>query len=252
MRYVRFMNHEKEIGFGFVEGEQVRLLNGPFLDPKSKPIDTWLPLDQVSLLAPVEPHKVVCIGLNYALHIQELKHSLPEDPVIFMKPHSSVIGPGSEIVYPKISKRVDHEAELAVIIGAIIKDATEEEATKAIFGYTCANDVTARDLQMKDGQWTRGKSFDTFCPIGPWVVTDIDPSKLGIQCLLNGVVKQSSSTQNFINSIPKLLSFISQVMTLLPGDVVLTGTPEGVGPMQPGDEVIVRIESIGELRNYIK
>ncbi|GAB6156286.1 fumarylacetoacetate hydrolase family protein [Desulfosporosinus burensis] len=252
MKYVRFTNHEKEIGYGLVEGEKVHLINGSFLDPQSKLIDAWLPLDQVSLLAPVEPSKVVCVGLNYALHAKELNHSLPEDPVIFIKPPTSVIGPDAEIIYPKISQRVDYEAELAVIIGAIIKDASEEEASKAIFGYACANDVTARDLQKKDGQWTRGKSFDTFCPIGPWVVTDIDPSNLDIQLFLNGKVKQSSNTQNFINSIPKLVSFISQVMTLYPGDVVLTGTPEGVGPMQPGDEVIVKIQSIGELRNIIK
>ena len=251
MKYVRFTNHKKEICFGFVEGEKVRLLNQSFLDPKSKPIEDWLPLDEVTLLAPVEPQKVVCVGLNYALHIQEMKQSLSEDPVIFMKPHSSVIGPDAQIIYPKISQCVDYEAELAVIIGETIKDITEEEASKAIFGYTCANDVTARDLQKKDGQWTRGKSFDTFCPMGPWIVTDIDPSNLDIQLLLNGEVKQSSNTQHFINSIPKLVSFISQVMTLYPGDVVLTGTPEGVGPMKSGDEVIVKIQSIGELRNTI-
>lgn len=252
MKYVRFMNDEKEICYGLVEGGKVRLLDRSFLDSKSKSIEAWIPLDEVTLLAPVDPRKVVCVGLNYALHIQEMKHTLPEDPVIFMKPHSSVIGPDAQISYPKISQRVDYEAELAVIIGEIIKDASEEEALKAIFGYTCANDVTARDLQKKDGQWTRGKSFDTFCPLGPWVVTDIDPSNLDIQLLLNGEVKQSSNTHQFINSIPKLVSFISQVMTLYPGDVVLTGTPEGVGPMKPGDEVIVRIQSIGELRNTIK
>lgn len=252
MKYIRFMTPDKKIGFGIVEGEKVRLLEGSFLDNNAKVLDAWLPLNQVSLLAPVEPRKVVCVGLNYALHIQEMKHSLPEDPIIFMKPHSSVIGPGAEIIYPKISQRVDYEAELAVIIGEILKDATEAEAQKGIFGYSCANDVTARDLQKKDGQWTRGKSFDTFCPLGPWVITDIDPSKLDIQLLLNGEVKQSSNTQHFINSIPKLVSFISQVMTLYPGDVVLTGTPEGVGPMLPGDEVIVRIQSIGDLRNTIK
>ena len=139
-----------------------------------------------------------------------------------------------------------------MVIGTTIKDATEVEATKAIFGYTCANDVTARDLQKIDGQWTRGKSFDTFCPIGPWVVTDVDPSQLDVQLLLNGVVQQSSNTRNFITSVPKLVSFISQVMTLFPGDVVLTGTPEGVGPMQPGDEVIVKIATIGQLRNTLK
>lgn len=252
MKYVRLMNRDKEIRYGVIEGEKVRLLDGTFLDPNSKPIDTWLPLDGVTLLAPVVPSKVICVGLNYALHIKEMNHTLPEDPVIFMKAPTSVIGPEAEIIYPKISQRVDYEAELAVIIGGTIKDVTEVEAAKAIFGYTCANDVTARDLQKKDGQWTRGKSFDTFCPIGPWVVTDIDPSQLEIQLLLNGEVKQSSNTKYFITSVPKLVSFISQVMTLYPGDVVLTGTPEGVGPMQSGDEVIVKIQAIGELHNTLK
>jgi 2-keto-4-pentenoate hydratase/2-oxohepta-3-ene-1,7-dioic acid hydratase in catechol pathway len=252
VKYVRFANLDNEIRYGFMEGEKVRLLDGSFLDPESKPTDTLLSLDEVTMLAPVEPNKVVCVGLNYLKHIQEMKHSLPEDPVIFMKAQTSIIGPNTEIIYPKISQRVDYEAELGVIIGRTIKDVSEDEAAKAIFGYTCANDVTARDLQKKDGQWTRGKSFDTFCPIGPWVVTDIDPSHLDIQLLLNGEVKQSSNTRFFINSVPKLVSFISQVMTFYPGDVVLTGTPEGVGPMQVGDEVIVKIQNIGELRNYLK
>jgi len=246
------MNRKKEIEYGLIDGEKVRLLDKNFLDPESNPTDTWLSFEEITLLAPVEPSKVVCVGLNYLKHIQEMKHSLPEDPVIFMKAQTSIIGPNAEIRYPKISQRVDYEAELAVIIGDTIKDVTESEASQAIFGYTCANDVTARDLQKKDGQWTRGKSFDTFCPIGPWIVTDIDPSQLDIQLLLNGEVRQTSNTQYFINSVPKLVSFISQVMTLIPGDIVLTGTPEGVGPMQVGDEVIVKIQHIGELRNTLK
>lgn len=252
MKYVRFMNPKNEIGYGILEGERIQIQDRNFLDPLCKPTETWLSLDEVTLLAPVQPSKVVCVGLNYALHVKEMNHSLPEDPVIFMKPSSSVIGPDAEISYPTISQRVDYEAELAVIIGTTMKDVTEEEVAKGIFGYTCANDVTARDLQKKDGQWTRGKSFDTFCPIGPWIVTDIDPSQLDIELLLNGVVKQNSNTKNFITSVPKLVSFISQVMTLVPGDVVLTGTPEGVGPMQPGDEVIVKIQTIGQLRNTLK
>ena len=252
MKYVRFMNSENEIGFGFIQDEKIQLLDRNFLDPLCKPTNTLLALDEVTLLAPVQPSKVICVGLNYAQHAKEMNHSLPEDPIIFMKPPSCVIDPDAKIIYPKISQRVDYEAELAVVIGTTIKDVTEEEATKGIFGYTCANDVTARDLQTKDGQWTRGKSFDTFCPIGPWIVTDIDPSQLDVQLLLNGVVKQSSNTRNFITSVPKLVSFISQVMTLVPGDVVLTGTPEGVGPMQPGDEVIVKIQTIGQLRNTLR
>lgn len=252
MKYVRFKNSENKLEYGILEEERIQLLDRNFLDPLCKPIDTWSSLDEVTLLAPVQPSKVICVGLNYALHIKEMNHSVPVDPVIFMKPPSSVIGPEAEISYPKISQRVDYEAELAVVIGTTIKDVSETEAAKGIFGYTCANDVTARDLQKSDGQWTRGKSFDTFCPIGPWVVTDIDPSQLDVQLLLNGVIKQSSNTRNFITSVPKLVSFISQVMTLVPGDVVLTGTPEGVGPMQSGDEVIVKIQAIGQLRNALK
>lgn len=252
VKYVRFMNSNNEIGYGIIQEEMIQVLDRNFLHPLSKQTGLELALDEVALIAPVQPSKVICVGLNYALHIKEMNHALPEEPVIFMKPPSCVIGPDAEIIYPKISRRVDYEAELAVVIGSSIKDATELEAAKSIFGYTCANDVTARDLQKKDGQWTRGKSFDTFCPIGPWIVTDIDPSQLDVQLLLNGVVKQSSNTRNFMASVPKLVSFISQVMTLLPGDVVLTGTPEGVGPMQRGDEVIVKIQSIGELRNTLK
>lgn len=252
MKYVRFVDGKNEIGYGVIQGEKIQVLDKNFLDPSSKPIDTWLSFHEVTLLAPVLPSKVICVGLNYALHIKEMNHSVPIDPVIFMKPSTCVIGPDAEIIYPKISQHVDYEAELGVVIGTTIKDVTELEAAKGIFGYTCANDVTARDLQKIDGQWTRGKSFDTFCPIGPWVVTDVDPSQLDIQLLLNGVVKQSSNTRNFITSVPKLVSFISQVMTLVPGDVVLTGTPEGVGPVQPGDKVIVKIQAIGQLRNTIK
>ncbi|HZK83764.1 MAG TPA: fumarylacetoacetate hydrolase family protein [Desulfosporosinus sp.] len=252
MKYVRFMNSDNAICYGLIQEEKIQLLDRNFLDPLCKPTNAWLSLDEVTLLAPVQPSKVICVGLNYALHVKEMNHSLSEEPVLFMKPPSCVIGPDSEIIYPKISQQVDYEAELAIVIGTTIKDVSEAEATKGIFGYTCANDVTARDLQKKDGQWTRGKSFDTFCPIGPWIVTDIDPSQLDVQLLLNGVVKQSSNTRNFITSVPKLLSFISQVMTLVPGDVVLTGTPEGVGPMQPGDEIIVKIQTIGQLRNTLK
>ena len=252
MKYVRFRNRDQEIGYGCIQEDKLQLVDRNFLDPLSQLTTQWLSLDEVTLLAPVQPSKVVCVGLNYALHIKEMNHALPEEPVIFIKPPTCVIGPDEEIIYPKISQQVDYEAELAVVIGTTIKDATEVEATKAIFGYTCANDVTARDLQKIDGQWTRGKSFDTFCPIGPWVVTDVDPSQLDVQLLLNGVVQQSSNTRNFITSVPKLVSFISQVMTLFPGDVVLTGTPEGVGPMQPGDEVIVKIDTIGQLRNTLK
>ncbi|MGC7872415.1 fumarylacetoacetate hydrolase family protein [Desulfosporosinus sp. SYSU MS00001] len=260
MKFVRFLDQKNDIKFGVIEGTRIQVLDRTFLDSQRQLTDQWAELNEVRILAPVEPCKVVCVGLNYSLHVEEIKQSLhlkekdssaPNDPVIFLKPQTCVIGPEDNIIYPKISQRVDFEAELAVVIGKTIKGVTEEEAFDSILGYTCANDVTARDLQQKDGQWTRGKSFDTFCPLGPWVVTDVDPSSLDIQLSLNGETKQSSNTKYFMASVPKLVSFISQVMTLFPGDVVLTGTPEGVGPMQPGDEVVVKIPAIGELHNRI-
>ncbi|WP_425802156.1 fumarylacetoacetate hydrolase family protein [Desulfitobacterium sp. Sab5] len=251
MKYIRFI-HEGSTQFGMLKEEKISVLDRSFLDKENKPTGRILQLSEVQLLAPVHPSKVVCIGLNYAKHIEEFGNTRPEAPIIFIKPSTSVIGPEAEIISPAISGQVDHEAELAVVIGKTAKDISEEKAFDYIFGYTCGNDVTARDLQRKDGQWTRGKSFDTFCPIGPWIVTDLDPSHLDIRALLNGQVKQSSNTRNFLNPVAKLVSFISQVMTLLPGDVILTGTPEGVGPMKSGDEIAVQVEGIGELRNRIR
>ncbi|KLU60004.1 ureidoglycolate lyase [Peptococcaceae bacterium CEB3] len=251
VKYVRFWQ-EEQVKYGVVAGDQIRVLNGPFLDPSSKPNGEVTALDRVSLLAPVVPGKVVCVGVNYAQHAREMNHDLPEDPVLFLKPPSALLNPEGEIERPAMSRRVDYEGELVVVMGRKVSKAAEEEAMAAVFGYTCGNDVTARDLQQKDGQWTRAKSFDTFCPIGPWVVTDFDPKAAAIRTLLNGEVKQSSNTRHFLNPLPKLLSFISQVMTLSPGDIVMTGTPEGVGPMRSGDQVIVQIEGIGELRNRVK
>ena len=251
MNYVRF-RHGSEVKYGVVEGQTVNVLDQDFLNSAAKPTGETIQLETVSLLAPVQPTKVVCVGVNYASHAKEMEHDLPEDPIIFIKPSTSVLSPGGEIVYPAMSQRVDYEGELAVVIGKPLKNANEAEAMAAVFGYTCGNDVTARDLQKKDGQWTRGKSFDTFCPLGPWVVTDFDPTAVDIESRLNGQVKQKSNTRFLINSIPRLLSYISQIMTLNSGDVVLTGTPEGVGPMQPGDEVVVKIAGIGELRNTVK
>lgn len=251
MKYVRFL-YEEKVQFGNLDEGIIRVLDRDFLEAESKPTGTTLSLKDVQLLAPVQPSKVVCVGLNYAKHIAEFGGSKPEDPIIFIKPSTSVIGPEAEIVVPEMSQQVDHEAELVVVIGKSAKDISEEQAFDYIFGYTCGNDVTARDLQRIDGQWTRGKSFDTFCPLGPWIVTDLDPSHLDICAILNGKVKQSSNTYYFLNPIAKLVSFISQVMTLLPGDVIMTGTPEGVSPMKPGDEIVVQIEGVGELRNRIR
>jgi 2-keto-4-pentenoate hydratase/2-oxohepta-3-ene-1,7-dioic acid hydratase in catechol pathway len=193
----------------------------------------------------------VAIGLNYRDHAEELKLQLPEEPLLFMKPPSSVIGPGDAIVLPPQSTRVDFEAELAIVIGKAAKQVPRKAAREYILGYTCLNDVTARDLQTKDGQWTRAKSFDTFCPVGPWIETDVDPSDLQIELYLNGERKQESRTSNLIFDPFQLVEFITSVMTLLPGDLIATGTTSGIGPMKAGDTVEVRIEGIGSLKNVV-
>ena len=209
------------------------------------------PLGAVTLLPPILPSKVVCIGKNYADHAAEMGGQVPTEPLIFLKPSTSVIGPHHPIDHPSISSRVDFEGELAVVIGTIARDLDKDSAMKAVFGYTVANDVTARDLQKTDGQWTRAKGFDTFCPLGPWIETDLDPSDLAITTTLDGELKQAARTSQLIFDIPAVLTHISACMTLLPGDVVLTGTPAGIGPMQPGQAVTVTIEGIGSLTNPV-
>lgn len=251
MKIVRFQ-YQGNVCYGEIEGEKIFLLNHTYLDENYKRTGVIVNLSEVKLLTPVEPSKIICIGLNYAKHIEELGHTLHDDPVLFLKPLTALIGPEDEVLLPKMSERVEYEAELVVVIGKAMKDVPEDKVFDSIFGYTCGNDVTARDLQRKDGQWTRSKGFDTFCPIGPWIVTDLDPGQLEIRSILNGEIKQSSSTKYFINTVPKLVSFISQVMTLNPGDIIMTGTPEGVGPMQSGDEIVIQVEGIGELRNTVR
>ena len=209
-----------------------------------------LALQDVQLLAPCQPTKIVCVGLNYAEHAQELKMELPEEPVIFLKPPSATLGPGGQIVYPASSQQVDYEGELGVVIGKRCKNVPAGEAEKYILGYTCFNDVTARDLQRKDGQWTRAKSFDTFASFGPWIAS-IDPTHVDIQTRVNGKTMQKSNTFDLIFEVPELVEFISGVMTLEPGDVIATGTPPGVGPLQKGDVVEVEIEGIGVLKNSV-
>ncbi len=209
------------------------------------------PLSQVRLLAPMLPSKVVAIGRNYADHAKELGNEVPEEPLIFLKPSTSVIGDGEAIAYPALSDRVDFEGELAVVIGRLCREVPVDRVKDVIFGYTCANDVTARDLQKKDVQFTRAKSFDTFCPLGPWIQTDLDPSDLALTTTVNGEVRQSARTSQLINDIPALVAYVSAVMTLIPGDVILTGTPAGVGPLEVGDEVSVGIEGIGTLTNKV-
>ena len=207
-------------------------------------------LDEVELLAPAEPSKVVCVGLNYVEHAKELKMSLPEEPIIFLKPPTAVIGTGADIVMPPSSSQVDFEGELAVVIKDRCRSVPAREADDYILGYANFNDVTARDLQRRDGQWTRAKSFDTFAPMGPYVV-DLDPSNLKIQTRVNGFVRQKSTTSDLIFSVPELIEFVSEIMTLLPGDVIASGTPPGVGSLQAGDVVEVEIEGLGTLRNGV-
>ena len=216
------------------------------------------PLAEVRLLAPVLPSKVVAAGNNYVAHVRETggeaqAESLEgAEPVLFLKPSTSVTGPGDAIRYPvKLTDRVDFEGELAVIIGRLCRSVPRERAEEVIFGYTCANDVTARDLQARDGQWTRAKGFDTFCPLGPWMETGTDPADLQLTTTVNGAVRQQARTSELLWDVPNLIAHVSQVMTLLPGDVLLTGTPAGVGPLSAGDQVSVTIESIGTLTNRV-
>ena len=249
MKIIRYQDGIKT-NWGVIEGDSVREMEGdPFghfhLTSKMKK------MGEVRLLAPCLPSKIVALGLNYRDHAEEVKLALPQEPLLFIKPSTSVIGPGDAIIYPKMSKRMDYEAELAVVIGKAAKKVSEERAADYILGYTCLNDVTARDLQPQNGQWTTAKGFDTFATIGPWIVTDIDPNHLDVSSYLNGERRQHSNTKNLIFGPRQLVSFISRVMTLLPGDVIATGTPSGIGPMAIGDQIDVVIEGIGTLSNHV-
>lgn len=254
MRIARF-SADDGVAFGVVDGEPgaetvTPIAGHPFgeIQLAGRP----RPLADVRLVAPVLPSKVVAVGRNYADHAAELGNEVPAEPLIFLKPSTSIIGPYEAIAYPQeLSKRVDYEGELALVIGRLCRQVPAERAAEVIYGYTIANDVTARDLQKSDPQWTRGKGFDTFCPMGPWITTDLDVSDLAISTTLGGEVKQSARTSQFIFGIPRLIEYISEVMTLLPGDVILTGTPAGVGPMNVGDQVSVTIEGIGTLTNRV-
>ncbi|MGC9357377.1 MAG: fumarylacetoacetate hydrolase family protein [Anaerolineae bacterium] len=213
------------------------------------------PLDEVDLLAPIKPGKIVALARNYPDHAEEQDAQVPDEPLLFLKAPSSVIGPGATILLPALSKQVDHEAELAVVIGEECQNVSEDEAWDVVLGITAANDVTARDLQRSDDQWTRAKSFDTFCPLGPAIVTHLKPRQmksLEIACRVNGKVRQKSNISEMVFSIPEIIAYISVVMTLEPGDVILTGTPSGVGPLKPGDVVEVEIEEVGTLRNPVE
>ena len=249
MRLVRFRFGER-IATGAVEDDQVRVLRGTFFEDPV-PTGQAVPLDDVRLLAPVLPSKVVAVGRNYADHAAEMGTDVPEEPLVFLKPSTSVVGPGDPIMFPSISKRMEYEGELACVVGRLVRRATSDDAARAILGYTCANDVTLRDLQATDGQWTRAKGFDTSCPLGPWVETEADPSDLALETRVNGEVRQSARTSQLAFDPAQLVAFISSFMTLLPGDVVLTGTPAGVGPLEVGDHVEVALDGIGTLANSV-
>jgi 2-keto-4-pentenoate hydratase/2-oxohepta-3-ene-1,7-dioic acid hydratase in catechol pathway len=249
MKIVRFIRAGKT-EYGILDRDAVRAIEGLPFDAIRETNRSY-PLSDVNLVSPCLPSKIVALGVNYRSHSDEINLKPPDEPLIFIKPSTSVIGPEDKIIYPPSSKRVDYEVELGVVIKSVARQVAKEAAGKYILGYTCVNDITARDLQPKDGQWTRAKSFDTFCPIGPWIETELDPSDLSLETFLNGEVKQKSRTSQLVFPVFELVSFISNIMTLLPGDVIATGTPGGIGPMQPGDTVEVRVEGIGTLRNYV-
>ena len=260
MRIVRFspaaadpsLDLGKDPLFGVLAEGSIAIITGDPLYMGVNPTGKVVPLSQVRLLAPVLPRsKVVCIGKNYADHAKEMGGEVPQEPIIFLKPNTSVIGPGDTIAWPAMSERVDFEAELAIVIGRLCKDVPKERASDVIFGYTLANDVTARDIQKRDGQWSRAKGFDTFCPLGPWIETDFAPADQKISSTLNGEVMQSAKLSDMIFDIPTIINFVTQVMTLLPGDVILTGTPAGIAPMPEKSVITVAIEGLGELTNKV-
>ncbi|MFW6105299.1 MAG: fumarylacetoacetate hydrolase family protein [Chloroflexota bacterium] len=256
MRIVRFAIQGKP-KYGVIEGDIIRSLRGsPFTSfacsGSSLKLDGHsFQLAEVRLLPPCLPSKIVGLGLNYRSHAEETKLSIPTIPLIFLKPSTAVIGPGEEIVLPRFSRRVDYEGELGVVVGKKAKNVLQDKARDYVLGYTCVNDVSERYAQREDGQWTRAKGFDTFAPIGPWIETEIEPDDLKIETHLNKKLRQSAYTADLIFGVYDLISFISGVMTLLPGDIIATGTPSGIGPMTPGDVVEVRIDKIGTLRNFV-
>lgn len=248
MKVVRVFTGE-DVRYGLADDSTITLIS-------DEPFAAWEPEDSVALqgarlMPPAMPTKIVCAGINYRSHAIEMGHEIPDEPVIFLKPPTSMNAPLGEVRIPPMCAQLDYEGELAVVIGRRAHRIPPSEALHHVLGYTCANDFTARDLQRKDGQWTRAKGFDGFCPLGPWVETDVDPSDLLIETYVNGAVRQRARTSDMIVPVPELVSFVSHVMTLLPGDVVLTGTPGGIGTVQSGDSVEVRIEGIGSLINRI-
>ena len=247
---VRF-ERDGEVQYGILQNEKISLIQGDIFS-QYEVTEEKVNKNEVKLLAPTEPSKVVCIGLNYVDHAKELNQELPKEPLMFIKPSTTVVGPYDDVIYPEVSSRVDYEAELAIVIGKKAKNVSVEDVKDFVLGYTVANDVTARDIQFSDGQWTRGKSFDTFCPLGPGIVKDLDPNSLAIELTVDGEVKQKSNTNQLIFKVDEVVSYVSKMMTLLPGDVIITGTPFGVGPVEKGNTMTVTIEGIGQIINKVK
>ena len=250
MKIVRVRLPGDEITYGAVDPDGIQVYRGTPL-VAWEPTETVVPFESAQLLAPVFPTKVIGVGNNYTDHVAEMGAEVPQEPIIFSKPATAVIGPDAAVVLPTESSEIHHEAELAVVIGTVARQVAPEDAGAHILGYTAANDVTARDLQSRDGQWTRAKSFDTFCPLGPAVETELDPQGLRVACRVNGELRQDGTTEDMVFGVAELVSFVSRVMTLLPWDVILTGTPSGVGPLVPGDLMEVEVERIGVLRNRV-
>ena len=245
MRFAR-VSVDGDGRYARVDGDRAELFSGaPWLG--GAPTGTFVPFRDADLRAPVEPGKILCVGRNYAAHAKELGHEVPAEPLLFLKPSSALVGHGGVVELPPESARVEHEAELGVVIGKSARRVSRETALDHVFGYTCVCDVTARDLQKKDGQWSRAKGFDTFCPCGPWIETSVDPRGLRVRCLVNGATRQDGSTAQMIFDVPTLVAYASRAMTLEPGDLLVTGTPEGVGPLAAGDTLTVDIESVGAL-----
>ncbi len=254
MRFIRFRKGAQPARFGWLLDDPAGALVGPL---EGSPLEDFrrleadLPVATVRLLPPILPGKIICVGRNYAAHAKEHDAEVPEVPLLFLKPPSAVIGPDDAIVLPPQSQQVEHEAELVVVIGKRGRWIPPEEALQHILGYTAGNDVTARDLQKRDGQWTRSKGFDTFCSIGPWIETDFDPADRLITCHVNGEMRQMASTRDMVFDVRQLVAFASSIMTLEAGDILMTGTPAGVGPLRAGDQVEVNIEGLGTLRNPV-
>ncbi len=251
MRIVRYQAKNEAPRYGWILDDKVGGIEGdPFTEYRR--LKAELPLEEVRLLAPCQPGKIICVGRNYAEHAREHNAEVPKVPLIFMKPPSSIINPGDTVILPPQSQQVEHEAELVAVIGKRGRHITAESARDYIFGYTIGNDVTARDLQKSDGQWTRAKGFDTFCPFGPWIDTEFDPADALITCRVSGQPRQMASTRDMVFSVNTLIAFVSSVMTLEPGDILFTGTPAGVGLLRDGDEAVVEIEGLGRLSNPVK